>query len=93
MLRTSDLHPLITCQYLAVLVGVSILQRSVLEQVRSADTRLKLSVCALVPTGSYDATVKAWDLRTRTHEPVQVMGEAKDSITSLQLSSSEILTG
>ena len=43
--------------------------------------------------GSYDATVRAWDCRARTYDPVQVMDEAKDSVTSLQLSASEILTG
>lgn len=43
--------------------------------------------------GSYDATVRAWDCRARTYDPVQVMDEAKDSVTSLQFSASEILTG
>ena len=43
--------------------------------------------------GSYDSFVKVWDCRTRTHEPVQVMAEARDSVSSLQLSSYEILTG
>ena len=43
--------------------------------------------------GSYDATVRTWDCRARTYDPVQVMDEAKDSVTSLQLSASEILTG
>jgi len=45
------------------------------------------------PSGSYDATVRVWDCRSRTYDPVQVMNEAKDSITSMQLSGSEILTG
>ena len=43
--------------------------------------------------GSYDSSVRVWDCRTRTYDPVQVLGEAKDSVTSLQLSGSEILTG
>ena len=46
-----------------------------------------------VHVGSYDSSVRVWDCRTRTYDPVQVLGEAKDSVTSLQLSSSEILTG
>ncbi len=44
-------------------------------------------------TGSYDASVRIWDCRTRVHDPVQVMDEAKDSVTSLRLTNSEILTG
>ena len=43
--------------------------------------------------GSYDATVRVWDCRAKTFEPVQVMKEAKDSVTSLYLSLHEIVTG
>lgn len=43
--------------------------------------------------GSYDASVRIWDCRTRVHDPVQVLGEAKDSVTSLSVAASEILTG
>lgn len=43
--------------------------------------------------GSYDSSVRVWDSRSHTYEPIQVMNDAKDSVTSLQLSSSEILTG
>ncbi|XP_064387082.1 WD repeat domain-containing protein 83-like [Halichondria panicea] len=47
----------------------------------------------LIISGSYDASVRIWDCRTRVHDPVQVMDEAKDSVTSLRLTNSEILTG
>ena len=43
--------------------------------------------------GSYDASLRVWDCRARTFDPVQVMNEAKDSVTSLCLSLHEILTG
>ncbi len=43
--------------------------------------------------GSYDSSVRVWDCRSRAQDPIQVMSEAKDSITTLQLSSCEILTG
>ena len=43
--------------------------------------------------GSYDATVRIWDCRARTFDPVQVMKEAKDSVTSMFLSLHEIVTG
>ena len=49
-------------------------------------------VCMYV-LGSYDSSVRVWDCRTRTYDPVQVISEAKDSVTSLQLTCSEILTG
>ena len=42
---------------------------------------------------SYDSNVRVWDCRVRARESVQVMSEAKDSVSSLQLSESEILTG
>lgn len=48
---------------------------------------------SLILSGSYDATLRAWDCRSRTYDPVQIMDEAKDSITSLHLSQHEILTG
>lgn len=44
-------------------------------------------------TGSYDSSVRAWDCRSRTYDPIQVLGDAKDSVTSVQLAPSEILTG
>ena len=49
--------------------------------------------CEVCASGSYDASVRVWDCRARAYDPVQVLSEAKDSVTSLQLSSCEILTG
>lgn len=46
-----------------------------------------------VHPGSYDSSVRVWDCRARSYDPIQVMGDAKDSVTSLQLTTSEILTG
>eukprot|EP00731_Ephydatia_muelleri_P018378 Em0011g418a len=48
---------------------------------------------SIIVTGSYDSTVRVWDCKARTFDPVQVLNEARDSVTSVQLSSSEILTG
>ncbi|XP_041358017.1 WD repeat domain-containing protein 83-like [Gigantopelta aegis] len=47
----------------------------------------------LILSGSLDSSVRVWDCRSRKMEPVQVMDEAKDSVTSLQVSDHEILTG
>ena len=44
-------------------------------------------------SGSYDSTVRIWDTKSRNMEPVQILDEAKDSVTSLHVSEHEILTG
>ncbi|XP_052776503.1 WD repeat domain-containing protein 83-like [Mya arenaria] len=48
---------------------------------------------SLVLSGSIDSTVKIFDLKSRKMEPVQVLDEAKDSVTCIQVSDHEILTG
>lgn len=54
-----------------------------------------LSLLFLPPpsVASYDASTRVWDCRSRSQDPVQMMAEAKDSVTSLQISNYEILTG
>ncbi|CAI8047078.1 WD repeat domain-containing protein 83 [Geodia barretti] len=47
----------------------------------------------VIVSGSYDSSVRAWDCRSRSYDPIQVLGDAKDSVTSVQLAPSEILTG
>lgn len=44
-------------------------------------------------SGSLDNTVMCWDLKSRRNEPIQVLNDAKDCITSLQVTDHEILTG
>ncbi|KAJ9577601.1 hypothetical protein L9F63_005788 [Diploptera punctata] len=44
-------------------------------------------------SGSHDNTVMCWDVRSRNNTPIQVMRDAKDSITSLEVAGHEILTG
>ncbi|NWS00695.1 WDR83 protein, partial [Motacilla alba] len=43
--------------------------------------------------GSIDSTVRCWDCRSRRPDPIQVLDEAKDGISSVKLSAHEILTG
>lgn len=43
-------------------------------------------------SGSVDNTIAFWDTLSRRQEPVQVLKDAKDTITSLQINSHEILT-
>lgn len=44
-------------------------------------------------SGSLDNTVMCWDIKSRSQDPIQVLKEAKDCITSLQVTDHEILTG
>jgi len=43
-------------------------------------------------TASYDQTVRLWDLRARSREPVQVLEGFRDSVTSVRASAHEVLT-
>ncbi|XP_074642519.1 WD repeat domain-containing protein 83-like isoform X2 [Tubulanus polymorphus] len=47
----------------------------------------------LILSGSIDGTVQIWDVKSRRMEPVQVLNEAKDSVTTIQVSDHEILVG
>ncbi|KAJ3098169.1 WD repeat-containing protein 83 [Phlyctochytrium planicorne] len=44
-------------------------------------------------SGSYDATVRFWDLRSQNVAPIQILTDAKDSISSVKVSGHQILTG
>ncbi|KAJ3653231.1 hypothetical protein Zmor_012493 [Zophobas morio] len=44
-------------------------------------------------TGSLDNTVMCWDVKSRNTSPIQTLKEAKDCITSVQVTDHEILTG
>ena len=48
---------------------------------------------SVILSGSYDATVRCWDCRSRSPDPIQVLDDAKDSVSSLQVSQHAILTG
>ncbi|XP_053907823.1 WD repeat domain-containing protein 83 [Cuculus canorus] len=47
----------------------------------------------VIVSGSIDCTVRCWDCRSRRPDPVQVLDEAKDGISSVKVSDHEILTG
>uniref|UniRef100_A0A667W9H7 WD repeat domain-containing protein 83 n=1 Tax=Myripristis murdjan TaxID=586833 RepID=A0A667W9H7_9TELE len=42
---------------------------------------------------SIDGTVRCWDTRSRRFEPIQVLDEARDSISSVKVAQHELLTG
>ena len=43
--------------------------------------------------GSYDASVRLWDLRSQSFEPIQVLDHSKDSVTSVRIGQFSILVG
>jgi len=47
----------------------------------------------VILSGSLDCSLRAWDVRSRKNQPIQILDEAKDSVTSVQVSDHEILTG
>lgn len=44
----------------------------------------------VILSGSLDGTLKTWDCKSRSKEPIQVFPEAKDSITSIAVTDHEI---
>ncbi|KAG0125981.1 WD40-repeat-containing domain protein [Tuber indicum] len=44
-------------------------------------------------SGSYDATVRLWDLKSQSRKAVQVLEDAKDSVTSVYVKGCEVLVG
>jgi mitogen-activated protein kinase organizer 1 len=47
----------------------------------------------VIVSASYDATVRLWDCRSQSRFPIQVLDHAKDSVSSIQLTDTEIITG
>eukprot|EP00188_Purpureofilum_apyrenoidigerum_P001896 Plantae.Rhodophyta-Purpureofilum_apyrenoidigerum.ctg20942.p1 GENE.Plantae.Rhodophyta-Purpureofilum_apyrenoidigerum.ctg20942~~Plantae.Rhodophyta-Purpureofilum_apyrenoidigerum.ctg20942.p1 ORF type:complete len:308 (-),score=55.96 Plantae.Rhodophyta-Purpureofilum_apyrenoidigerum.ctg20942:845-1768(-) len=47
---------------------------------------------ALILSGSYDTSLRFWDVRSRNMEPVQVLDEAKDSVSSVAVRAHEVLS-
>lgn len=45
----------------------------------------------IILSGSQDGTVRIWDCKSRQNDPIQIMDEAKDSVTSVKVSDHEIL--
>lgn len=46
----------------------------------------------LIFSASIDGTVKIWDVKSREYDPIQVLDEAKDSVTSIALGNHELMT-
>ncbi|KAF8460663.1 WD40-repeat-containing domain protein, partial [Kalaharituber pfeilii] len=48
---------------------------------------------SVMVTGSFDATVRFWDLKSNSWKPIQVLDEAKDSVTAVRVGGWEVITG
>ncbi|CAF1443938.1 unnamed protein product [Rotaria sp. Silwood1] len=46
----------------------------------------------IIFSASIDGTVKIWDIKSREYDPIQVLDDAKDSVTSISLGNYELLT-
>ena len=44
-----------------------------------------------IATASYDATVKIWDGRSNSYQPIQTLSEAKDSVTAVHMVTNDAL--
>lgn len=45
----------------------------------------------MLASGSFDATVRLWDLRSQQGRPIQVLQDARDSITCIVMHDREII--
>ena len=45
----------------------------------------------IIFSASIDGTVKIWDIKSREYDPIQILDDAKDSVTSISLGNHEIL--
>eukprot|EP00823_Brevimastigomonas_motovehiculus_P001468 TRINITY_DN1199_c0_g1_i1.p1 TRINITY_DN1199_c0_g1~~TRINITY_DN1199_c0_g1_i1.p1 ORF type:complete len:324 (-),score=11.26 TRINITY_DN1199_c0_g1_i1:346-1317(-) len=46
--------------------------------------------CTVMASGSYDKTVRLWDLRSHSKDPLQTLSEFSDSVSSLSITDSSI---
>lgn len=44
-------------------------------------------------SGSFDATIRLWDLRSSNFQPIQVIEDCKDSVMSIDLKGVEFVAG
>lgn len=44
-------------------------------------------------SGSFDATIRFWDLRSSNFQPIQIIEDCKDSVMSVDIKGVEIVAG
>mmetsp|Transcript_40112 Transcript_40112/g.120963 ORF Transcript_40112/g.120963 Transcript_40112/m.120963 type:complete len:353 (-) Transcript_40112:122-1180(-) len=72
-----------------VLIVTDIVTRRVKRRFHGHAGRINDVSCALggeaYLSGSYDGTVRVWDGRSRSNDPVQILDEAKDSVSAVEV--------
>ncbi len=67
----------------------NLLTGQLIRKIRAHDGRINSITCSpdasIIISGSYDATVKVWDGRTRSQDPIQIFKDAKDSISKVMV--------
>ncbi|KAJ2234440.1 hypothetical protein IWW45_003412 [Coemansia sp. RSA 485] len=48
---------------------------------------------SVVVSGSFDKTVAVWDIRSMQHMPLQIMDDAKDGISCVAMTDTEVIAG
>lgn len=48
---------------------------------------------SVIASGSFDSTVRLWDCKSNSRHPIQILDEAADGISSVQIRGHEIITG
>ncbi|GAA5969443.1 hypothetical protein JCM11641_008118 [Rhodosporidiobolus odoratus] len=51
------------------------------------------AAATVLASGSFDTTVRLWDIKSQNRTPLQVLEEARDSITSIRIHEHTIMTG
>jgi mitogen-activated protein kinase organizer 1 len=46
---------------------------------------------SIIATGSFDGTVRIWDVKSKSYKPIMVLDDAKDSITDVAVHDAEII--
>lgn len=49
--------------------------------------------CTILVSASYDKTLKCWDMKSHMRDPIQTMGDSRDSVTSIVVSAHQIFSG
>lgn len=49
--------------------------------------------CTVLITGSYDQTIRLWDMRSNDRDPIQILDDFQDSVTSISRTRHEIIGG
>jgi mitogen-activated protein kinase organizer 1 len=47
---------------------------------------------SIIATGSFDGTVKIWDIKSNSYKPIMTLDDAKDSITDVAVHDAEIIS-